>query len=110
MAVMDKVDLNGDKRISLAELQQYMKANHEKLSVDLEAVLAFLDGDGLLGFDDFLRFAEAQGNMEEKGQGVKEAFEMNETNGIGFTTPGSFRGKDNYVDPKVSLSDQYQAY
>jgi len=55
MNLFNYYDVNGDGKISLAELHQCMKVIHEKLFVeDLEAVVAFQDGDGVLGFDDFL--------------------------------------------------------
>ena len=64
---------------------------------DLESVVAFQDGDGLLGFDEFLRLVEARGNKEDKGQSFKQTFGMYEMDRTGCTTPGSFRGKDNFL-------------
>lgn len=62
--VFNYYDVNGDGKISLAELQQWLKVIHEKLFVeDLEAVVLFQDGDGLLGLMNFLGLWKLEGRM-----------------------------------------------
>ncbi|MCI74444.1 calcium-binding protein CML38-like, partial [Trifolium medium] len=60
--VFKRFDENGDGKISPAELRQCVEAiSDEKLSQkDAEAAVRTLDldGDGLLGFDDFVKFVE----------------------------------------------------
>ncbi|XP_058111348.1 calcium-binding protein CML37-like [Magnolia sinica] len=55
------LDENGDGKISAAELGSYMRTIGEDLSVeDSEAVVESInsDGDGMLGFEDFVRLIE----------------------------------------------------
>jgi calcium-binding protein CML len=71
-------DGNGDGKISQAELRQCVEAMGVNLSAnEVEAELTFLDrdGDGLLGFDDFMRLME-RWNEEDTANDLKEAFEM----------------------------------
>ncbi|CAL5191578.1 unnamed protein product [Lathyrus oleraceus] len=102
MVVMDKVsqyervfnrfDENGDGKISPAELRQCVEAiGGEKLSAaDAEVAVANLDsgGDGLLGFDDFVKFLDGV-KEEDKVNDLKEAFKLYDPDGSGCITPRS---------------------
>jgi len=92
--VFNRFDENGDGKISPAELRQCVEAiGDEKLSAeDVEAAVAILDsdGDGLLGFDDFVKFVEGA-KEEEKVNDLKEAFKLYEMDGSGCITPRSLK-------------------
>ncbi|XP_058762114.1 putative calcium-binding protein CML19 [Vicia villosa] len=90
--VFNRFDENGDGKISPAELRQCVEAiGGEKLSTeDAEAAVANLDsdGDGLLGFDDFVKFLEGV-KEEDKVNDLKEAFKLYDVDGSGCITPRS---------------------
>jgi calcium-binding protein CML len=104
MVVMDKVsqyervfkrfDENGDGKISPAELRQCVEAiGDEKLSAkDAETAVTILDsdGDGLLGFDDFVKFVDGV-KEEDKVNDLKEAFKLYDMDGSGCITPRSLK-------------------
>ncbi|CAI8612148.1 unnamed protein product [Vicia faba] len=90
--VFNRFDENGDGKISPAELRQCVEEiGGEKLSTeDAEAAMANLDsdGDGLLGFDDFLKFVDGV-KEEDKVNDLKEAFKLYDVDGSGCITPRS---------------------
>ena len=66
--VFNQFDENGDSKISPSELRQCVEAIGGELSEkDAEVAVTLLDrdGDGLVGFEDFVRFLE-EGKEEEK--------------------------------------------
>lgn len=76
--LFDYFDENGDGKISPSELRNSMRTVGQDLSEeDAEAVVVSTDsdGDGLLGFDDFVKLVEVEGE-EEKGRHLKEAFRV----------------------------------
>ncbi|KAJ0054313.1 hypothetical protein Pint_02964 [Pistacia integerrima] len=84
--VFNHFDYNGDGKISPSELHQCVEAIGGELSLaEAETAVEFLDtdGDGVLGFDDFVKFVE--GGKEE------EAFKMYEMDGCGCITPKSLK-------------------
>lgn len=86
-------DENGDGKISPAELRSRMRTAGEELSPeDAEAVVASSDsdGDGLLGYDDFVRLVGEEGE-EEKALSLREAFGVYEMEGRGCITPKSLK-------------------
>ena len=88
-------DENGDGKISPGELRDCMRVSGgEELSLEAaEAVVqsADSDGDGLLGFDDFVNLIDAQ-EEEERVRSLKEAFEAYEAKkGGGCITAKSLR-------------------
>lgn len=92
--VFNRFDENGDGKISPAELRQCVEAiGGEKLSTeDAEAAVKNLDsdGDGLLGFDDFVKFLEGV-KEEDKVNDLKEAFKLYDVDGSGCITPRSLK-------------------
>ncbi|XXG57510.1 hypothetical protein AAC387_Pa03g4644 [Persea americana] len=85
-------DVDGDGKISPAELQSCMGTLGEELSAaDAEAVVqsADTDGDGLLGIEDFVRLMEVE--EEERKRDLREAFGMYEMEGSGCITPKSLK-------------------
>ncbi|PKI59252.1 hypothetical protein CRG98_020332 [Punica granatum] len=91
--VFTHFDGNRDGRISPSELQHCITAIGGELSL-AEAAAAVvsldMDGDGLLGFEDFVKFVEG-GGEEEKANDLREAFKMYEMDGCGCITPKSLR-------------------
>lgn len=85
-------DGNGDGKISAGELQSCVRAVGGELSAE-EAEAAVrssdMDGDGMLGMEDFKKLMEANG--EEKTRDLKEAFGMYEMEGSGCITPKSLK-------------------
>uniref|UniRef100_A0A6V7QRC5 EF-hand domain-containing protein n=1 Tax=Ananas comosus var. bracteatus TaxID=296719 RepID=A0A6V7QRC5_ANACO len=78
-------DENGDGKISPGELQRCMRAVGEELSCEeAEAAVrsADWDGDGLIGFEDFVKLVESEGE-EEKGRSLRGAFGVYEMEGRG---------------------------
>ena len=94
--VFRNFDEDGDGKISPAELSTCMRTIGEELSAeDAEAVVVFMDsdGDGLLGFDDFLKLVEVEvEEEEEKGRNLREAFGVYKMEGEDCITPKSLRG------------------
>ncbi|GAU33327.1 hypothetical protein TSUD_165930 [Trifolium subterraneum] len=92
--VFKRFDENGDGKISPAELRQCIEAiGDEKLSEkDAEAAVTILDsdGDGLVGFDDFVKFVEGV-KEEDKVNDLKEAFKLYDMDGSGCITPRSLK-------------------
>ncbi|KAL9331234.1 hypothetical protein ACSQ67_000844 [Phaseolus vulgaris] len=91
--VFKQFDENGDGKISAWELQQCVEAMGEELSAaDAAATVTAMDadGDGMVGFDDFVRFVEG-GEEEEKENDLKEAFKMYEMEESGCITPRSLK-------------------
>ncbi|XP_074590888.1 putative calcium-binding protein CML19 [Curcuma longa] len=86
-------DENGDGKISARELQTCMRSIGEELSHE-EAVSVVAssdsDGDGLLGFDDFVRLVEGD-EGQEKEKNLWEAFKVYQEAGDGSITPRSLR-------------------
>ncbi|XP_074578612.1 putative calcium-binding protein CML31 [Curcuma longa] len=86
-------DENGDGKISATELQSCMRSIGEELShEDAVSVVesSDSDGDGLLGFDDFVRLVEGE-ESEEKEKNLREAFKVYQEAGDGCITPKSLR-------------------
>ncbi|EEF50928.1 calcium-binding protein CML38 [Ricinus communis] len=91
--VFNHFDENGDGRLSPSEIQQCVRAIGGELSLaEAEAAVEYTDsdGDGLLGFEDFVRFLEG-GEEEEKANDLKEAFKMYEMEETGCITPRSLK-------------------
>ncbi|KAJ7974780.1 Calcium-binding protein [Quillaja saponaria] len=91
--VFNHFDENGDGKISPSELQLCVGAIGGELSMEeAEAAVEFLDldGDGLVGLDDFIRFVEG-GEEEEKVKDLREAFKMYDMDGCGCITPKSLK-------------------
>ncbi|RWR78329.1 putative calcium-binding protein CML19 [Cinnamomum micranthum f. kanehirae] len=85
-------DVDGDGKISPAELQSCMRTLGEELSAaDVEAVVQSTDtdGDGLLGIEDFVRLMEVE--EEERKRDLREAFGMYAMEGSGCITPKSLK-------------------
>ncbi|XP_072967648.1 putative calcium-binding protein CML19 [Typha angustifolia] len=87
-------DEDGDGKISPTELQSCMRRSvgEELSSEEAEDVVGSTDsdGDGLLGFEDFKRLIEVEGE-EEKGNSLREAFKVYEMEGKGCITPKSLK-------------------
>ncbi|KAL3720391.1 hypothetical protein ACJRO7_005239 [Eucalyptus globulus] len=92
--VFSHFDGDKDGKISPAELRQCVAAVGGELSpAEAEAAVAALDGDGdgHLGFEDFMAFVEG-GGAEERAADLKEAFRMYEVDGSsGCITPKSLK-------------------
>lgn len=87
-------DKNGDGKISPEELQSCVRAVGGELSAkEAEAAVksSDMDGDGMLGMEDFEMLMEANGEEEEKTKDLKEAFGMYEMEGSGCITPKSLK-------------------
>ncbi|KAF6160899.1 hypothetical protein GIB67_025434 [Kingdonia uniflora] len=86
-------DEDGDGKISPAELQSCVRTIGGELSTaDAQDIVTSTDtdGDGLLGFDDFVKLMKADGEEEEK-KDLIEAFRMYEMEGSGSITPKSLK-------------------
>ncbi|XP_043694740.1 calcium-binding protein CML37-like [Telopea speciosissima] len=82
-------DENGDGKISPTELQSCASAVGSELSAEEAAVVvgsSDSDGDGLLGFDDFVRLMEGDGEED-----LREAFGMYAMDGCDFITAKSLK-------------------
>ncbi|KAK1259584.1 putative calcium-binding protein CML19 [Acorus gramineus] len=93
--VFNHIDEDKDGKLSPSELQTCLRTIGQDLSSeDAEAVVVSSDsdGDGLLGFEDFVRLIEAE-EEEEQSRSLREAFGMYETTdgGGGFITPKSLK-------------------
>ncbi|XP_050379069.1 probable calcium-binding protein CML31 [Argentina anserina] len=92
--VFDYFDENGDGKISPAELQTCVRTVGGELS-DEEAQAAVeasdMDGDGMLGFEEFQKLMEANGDEENKSKELRDAFGMYEMEGSGCITPASLK-------------------
>ncbi|CAA7397839.1 unnamed protein product [Spirodela intermedia] len=86
-------DQNGDGKVSPSELRNCMRKVGEELSEkDAEAVVGSTDsdGDGLLGYADFVSLV-AVGREEEEDGDLREVFSMYEMKGEGCITAESLR-------------------
>ncbi|XP_010932174.1 putative calcium-binding protein CML19 [Elaeis guineensis] len=86
-------DENGDGKISPVELQSCMRMTGEELSLEDTAALVKSmdsDGDGLLGFDDFIKLVGPEGE-EEKGRSLREAFQVYKMDDQECITPTSLK-------------------
>ncbi|OAY29622.1 calcium-binding protein CML38 [Manihot esculenta] len=91
--VFSHFDENGDGKISPWELQRCVGAVGGELSLaEAEAAVEYSDsdGDGLLCFEEFVRFVDS-GEEEEKVKDLKEAFKMYEMEESGCITPKSLK-------------------
>ncbi|KAK1313416.1 Calcium-binding protein CML38 [Acorus calamus] len=93
--VFNYIDEDKDGKISPAELQSCLRTIglHDLSSEDAEAVVesSDSDGDGLLGFEDFVKLVEVEGEGE-RSRSLKEAFGMYEMAGAGgCITPKSLK-------------------
>ncbi|KAG1363302.1 Calcium-binding protein CML38 [Cocos nucifera] len=86
-------DSNGDGKISPAELQSCMRTIGEELSLEDAAAIVEStdsDGDGLLGFDDFVKLLGPEGE-EDQGRNLREAFRVYEMDDQECITPTSLK-------------------
>ncbi|KAK4375855.1 hypothetical protein RND71_006532 [Anisodus tanguticus] len=84
-------DEDGDGKVSPAELRRCVKAVGGDLTVEeaeMAVRLSDLDGDGMLGLEDFSKLMEGEKNKESELRG---AFEMYEMEGSGQITPKSLK-------------------
>ncbi|KAK1288287.1 Calcium-binding protein CML38 [Acorus calamus] len=93
--VFNYIDEDKDGKISPAELQSCLRTVglEDLSSEDAEAVVesSDSDGDGLLGFEDFVKLVEVEGE-EERLRSLREAFGMYEMGGAGgCITPKSLK-------------------
>ncbi|ONK68771.1 uncharacterized protein A4U43_C05F15830 [Asparagus officinalis] len=91
--IFQHFDEDGDGKISPTELTNCMRTVGEELTIeDARAVFESMDSDcdGLLGFEDFVRLVEVEGE-EEKGRSLREAFGVYEMEGQDCITPKSLR-------------------
>lgn len=87
------LDKNGDGKISPAELRSYMQTMGEELSPEHAAAVVEStdsDGDGLLGFDDFVKLVGPQGE-EDRRRSLRDAFQVYEMDGRECITPTSLK-------------------
>ena len=88
--VFKHFDQNGDGKVSPSELSICMRTAGEELSEkDAEAVIGCTDsdGDGLLGYEDFVSLVSVKAEEEE----LRDAFGMYEMKGEGCITAESLR-------------------
>ena len=95
--LFDQFDVDGDGKISPAELQNCLRIVGEDLSSeDAEDIVHSMDadGDGHLCFDEFANLVkvEDEESEEERGKFLREAFRVYEVEGEGCITPKSLRG------------------
>ncbi|XP_039130159.1 putative calcium-binding protein CML19 [Dioscorea cayenensis subsp. rotundata] len=86
-------DEDKDGKISPTELRNCMRTVGEELSAeDAEALVVSTDsdGDGLLGFEDFVKLVDVEGE-EEKRRNLRDAFKVYEMEGRDCITPKSLR-------------------
>ncbi|KAK1314694.1 Calcium-binding protein CML38 [Acorus calamus] len=93
--VFNYIDEDKDGKISPAELQSCLRTVglEDLSSEDAEAVVesSDSDGDGLLGFEDFVKLVEVE-EEEERLRSLREAFGMYEMGGTGgCITPKSLK-------------------
>ncbi|KAG0465510.1 hypothetical protein HPP92_019674 [Vanilla planifolia] len=87
------LDADGDGRISATELCLCLKTAGEEVSpAEVEAVVGSSgsDGDGSLGYEDFVRLVDAD-EEDDRGWALREAFGAYEMEGRGCITTRSLR-------------------
>ncbi|KAG6654895.1 putative calcium-binding protein CML19 [Carya illinoinensis] len=105
--VFDYLDVDGDGKISPAELQGCVTTVGGTVSVDEaeETVKSCdLNGDGLLDFEEFQKLMETSGE-EEENDTLKEAFAMYEMEGTGCITPTSMKRMLSQLGDSKSVED-----
>lgn len=105
--VFNYFDENGDGKISPTELCSRLRVvgGHEVSHDDAEAVveLSDTDGDGLLGFDDFVKLVKEE-EEDERVSTLREAFSMYaEAEGGGAITPKSLKRMLSRLGEKKSI-------
>ncbi|XP_011034753.1 PREDICTED: putative calcium-binding protein CML19 [Populus euphratica] len=107
--VFNCFDENGDGKISPAELQSCITSVGGKLSIEeAEAAIRFsdMDGDGLLGFQDFLCLMTGNASEEEKTEDLRQAFGLYETEpGSGCITHTSLKRMLSRMGESNSIND-----
>ncbi|KAG6783523.1 hypothetical protein POTOM_009177 [Populus tomentosa] len=107
--VFNYFDENGDGKISPAELQSCITSVGGKLSIEeAEAAIRFsdMDGDGLLGFQDFLCLMTGNVSEEEKTEDLRQAFGLYETEpGSGCITHTSLKRMLSRLGGSNSIND-----
>lgn len=88
-------DENGDGKISPAELQSSLRTIGEELAPEEAAAVVEstdTDGDGLLGFEDFVKLVGSEEEEEEeKRRTLREAFRVYQMDGQECITPTSLK-------------------
>ena len=107
--VFNYFDENGDGKISPAELQSCITSAGGKLSIEeAEAAIRLcdMDGDGLLGFQDFLSLMTGSVSEEEKTEDLRQAFRLYETEpGSGCITDTSLKRVLSRLGESRSIND-----
>ncbi|KAI4374846.1 hypothetical protein MLD38_012792 [Melastoma candidum] len=109
--VFDYFDENGDGRISPLELRSCIRAMGGILTAEeAESAVRWsdADGDGLLGFEEFVKLVEGCGGEEEQRKDLREAFGMYATDGrdaSGRITPASLKRMLSRLGEKRSIED-----
>ncbi|KAJ9167007.1 hypothetical protein P3X46_021692 [Hevea brasiliensis] len=107
--VFNYFDENGDGKISADELRSCVRTMGGDLSnEEAESAVSSsdMDGDGLLGFEDFQRLMESSTSEDDKKEELKHAFSMYETEpGSGFINPTSLKRMLNRLGESRSLDD-----
>ncbi|XP_050230984.1 calcium-binding protein CML38 [Mercurialis annua] len=105
--VFNDFDENRDGKLSPQELHQYLGAIGGDLSIaEAEVAVKYTDsdGDGLLDFEDFVRFVDG-GEEEEKVKDLKVAFKMYEMEESGCITPKSLKKMLSKLGQSCSLDE-----
>ncbi|KAL9673232.1 hypothetical protein QQ045_029486 [Rhodiola kirilowii] len=106
-SVFNRFDDNGDGKLSPFELQQCVSSMGGELTMaEAESVIGTLDsdGDGLLGFEDFLKFVNG-GEEEERVKVMVEAFNMYKMDGSDWITAVSLRRMLGRLGMKMSVEE-----
>uniref|UniRef100_A0A6N2NFN9 EF-hand domain-containing protein n=1 Tax=Salix viminalis TaxID=40686 RepID=A0A6N2NFN9_SALVM len=100
---------HGDGKISPAELRSCITTIGGQLSIEeAGAAVSFsdMDGDGLLGFQDFQCLMAGSASEEEKTEELRQAFGMYETEpGSGCITPASLKRMLSRLGESRSIND-----
>ncbi|CAM8933527.1 unnamed protein product [Rhodiola kirilowii] len=92
-SVFNHFDENGDGKLSPLELQRCVLSMGGELTIaEAESAVNMIDsdGDGMLGFGDFLKFVSG-GDEEEKVKVMAEAFDLYKMDGCEWITAVSLR-------------------